>query len=100
MSTLNGPGNQELNRPQRGSTATERPHAENEDEILNLKSAARLLGYSRSHLSKILAGRFPELPKLLHVRVGRTVRMRRGAVLEWFHQAENCIRDRDRFGEC
>jgi predicted DNA-binding transcriptional regulator AlpA len=59
------------------------------DEILDLKSAARLLGYSRSHLSKILAGKFPDLPKLRHVRVGRTVRMRRGAVLEWFYQAEN-----------
>jgi len=58
------------------------------DDILDLKSAARLLGYSQSHLSKILAGKYPNLPKLRHVRVGRTVRMRRSAVLEWFYQAE------------
>ena len=59
------------------------------DEILNLKDAARVLGFSESHLSKVLAGKFPNLPKLPHVRVGRTVRLRRSAVLEWFRQAEN-----------
>jgi predicted DNA-binding transcriptional regulator AlpA len=59
------------------------------DEILDMKAGARLLGYSEAHFSKILAGKFPDLPKLRHVRVGRTVRMRRSAVLEWFHQAEN-----------
>src|SRR5215469_12634787 len=63
------------------------PAAEDTDDILDLKGAARLLGYSQSHLSNILAGKFPNLPKLRHVRVGRTVRMRRSAVVEWFHQA-------------
>jgi predicted DNA-binding transcriptional regulator AlpA len=78
---------------QGAAAAAERLHEPDADEILDLKSAARLLGYSRSHLSKILAGKFPELPKLRHVRVGRTVRMRRGAVLEWFYQAENVNRN-------
>jgi hypothetical protein len=65
------------------------------DDIVDLKSAARLLGYSQSHLSKILAGKFPSLPKLRHVRVGRTVRMRRSAVLEWFYRAEMGNRDEE-----
>jgi excisionase family DNA binding protein len=63
------------------------------DDIFDLKRAARLLGYSQSHLSKILAGKYPNLPKLRHVRVGRTVRIRRSAVLEWFYQAESSNRD-------
>jgi hypothetical protein len=71
------------------TTREARPATADADEILDLKSAAKLLGYSQSHLSKILAGKFPNLPKLHHVRVGRTVRMRRGAVLEWFYLAEN-----------
>jgi hypothetical protein len=65
------------------------------DEILDLEAAARLLGYSQSHLSKILAGRFPNLPKLRHVPLGRTIRMRRTAVLEWFCQAENANPDEE-----
>jgi excisionase family DNA binding protein len=65
------------------------------DEIIDLKTAARLLGYSKSHLSKIIAGKFPDLPTLRHVRVGRTIRLRRGAVLEWFRLAENGNRGRD-----
>jgi hypothetical protein len=60
-----------------------------EDQILDLKSAAGLLGFSTSHLSKILSGKFPNLPVLRHVRAGRTVRIRRGALLDWFYQAEN-----------
>jgi excisionase family DNA binding protein len=64
------------------------PNATNPDQILDLKSAAHLLGFSRSHLSKILARRFPDLPLLRHVRVGRTVRIRRSALLDWFREAE------------
>ena len=63
-------------------------------EILDLKAAARLLGFSKSHLSKLLAGKFPDLPTLPHVRVGRTVRIRRGAIVEWFHKAEGVHSDR------
>jgi hypothetical protein len=63
------------------------------DQILDLKSAAGLLGFSTSHLSKILSGKFPNLPVLRHVRAGRTVRIRRGALLDWFYQAENRRQD-------
>ena len=45
------------------TTAEAHPVLSDADEILDLKSAARLLGYSQSHLSKILAGKFPESPK-------------------------------------
>jgi hypothetical protein len=75
------------------TTREVRPATADSDEILDLKGAARLLRYSPSHLSKILAGKFPNLPMLRHVRVGRTVRMRRSAVLEWFYQAEMGNRD-------
>jgi hypothetical protein len=76
-------------------TSEAHPATADADGILDLKSAARLLGYSQSHLSKILAGKYPNLPKLRHVRVGRTVRMRRRAVLEWFYQAEMGNRDEE-----
>jgi hypothetical protein len=79
--------------PLRASAPGELVYAAVADEILDLKSAARLLGFSASHLSKILSGKFPDLPPLRHVRAGRTVRIRRGTLFEWFHQAEN--RDQD-----
>jgi hypothetical protein len=80
---------QEYTRIQRGTNADTHPAPANGDDILDLKSSARWLGYSESHLSKILAGKFPDLPPLRHVRAGRTVRIRRGTLLEWFRQAEN-----------
>ena len=93
MSRPDGSETQNPELPQSAAIAGERVYAADPDEILDLKSAARLLRYSESHLSKILAGKFPDLPGLRHVRVGRTVRIRRGALLKWFHQAESASRD-------
>jgi len=53
-----------------------------------LKGAAKVLGVSKAHLSKMLSGLIPGLPRIPHVRAGRSVRVRRGTLLEWFRQAE------------
>jgi len=58
------------------------------NEILDLKGAAMVLGVSKAHLSKMLSGLIPGLPRIPHVRAGRSVRVRRGTLLEWFRQAE------------
>lgn len=58
------------------------------NEILDLKGAAKVLGVSKAHISKMLNGLVVGLPPIPHVRAGRSVRVRRGTLLEWFRQAE------------
>jgi hypothetical protein len=58
------------------------------NEIMDLEGAAKVLGISKAHLSKMLRGLVPGLPRIPHVRAGRSVRVRRGTLLEWFRQAE------------
>jgi excisionase family DNA binding protein len=75
-------------KPGRRTGLREGGHGTDPNEILDLKGAAKVLGVSKAHLSKMLSGLIPGLPRIPHVRAGRSVRVRRGALLEWFHQAE------------
>ena len=77
-------------KPGRRQLATLREGGRSTDpnEILDLKGAAKVLGVSKAHLSKMLSGLIPGLPPIPHVRAGRSVRVRRGTLLEWFRQAE------------
>lgn len=56
--------------------------------MLTIAEAARELRASRSHLYRILAGRFPELPPPPAVRLGRRVLIRRDALLAWIRMLE------------
>lgn len=51
--------------------------------MLTIPEAARELRSSRSHLYRILAGRFPTLPPLPTIRLGRRILIRKDALLEW-----------------
>jgi hypothetical protein len=76
------PGRQQLATLREGDCGTD------PNQILDLKGAAKVLGVSKAHLSKMLSGLIPGLSRIPHVRAGRSVRVRRGTLLEWFRQAE------------
>lgn len=76
------PGRRQLASLREGGRGTD------PNEILDLKGAAEVLGVSKAHLSKMLSGLLPGLPPIPHIRAGRSVRIRRGTLLEWFRQAE------------
>jgi excisionase family DNA binding protein len=59
-----------------------------EREILDVKSAARYLHCSPSHVSNILNRKVPNLPPIPHVRAGRLRLIRRDALIEWFKAQE------------
>ena len=57
-------------------------------EILNVQGAADFLHCSKSHVSKILNGKVPNVAPIPHVRAGRKKRIRRAALVEWFSAQE------------
>lgn len=60
--------------------------------MLTLAEAARELRCSRSHLYRIQAGRFPTLPPLPFIRLGRRPLIRREALLAWLRLLERIER--------
>jgi excisionase family DNA binding protein len=60
--------------------------------MLTMAEAARELRCSRSHLYRIQAGRFPTLPPLPCIRLGRRLLIRRDALLSWLHTLEHMER--------
>ena len=59
-----------------------------QNEILDVKGAAKYLHCSSSHISNILNGKVPNLPPIPHVRAGRLRLIRREALAEWFKAQE------------
>lgn len=57
-------------------------------EILNVQGAADFLHCSKSHVSKILNGKVPNVAPIPHVRAGRKKLIRRAALVEWFSAQE------------
>ena len=51
--------------------------------LLTLNETARELRCSRSHLHRIIGGRFPELPPFPTIRLGHRLYIRREAIGEW-----------------
>jgi hypothetical protein len=82
LTDAGNPGWRQMSTPCEGARGT------HPNDILDLKGAAKVLGVSKAHLSKMLSGLIPGLPPIPHVRAGRSVRVRRGTLLEWFRQAE------------
>jgi excisionase family DNA binding protein len=59
------------------------------DEILTVEQAARVLKVSYSHMLRLLKGHVPGMPRIRCVRAGRSIRVRRGALMEWIHEVED-----------
>ena len=59
------------------------------DEILTVHQAAHVLKVSYSHMLRLIRGEVNGMPPLHHVRAGRSVRIRRGALIDWIRRVEN-----------
>jgi excisionase family DNA binding protein len=56
-------------------------------QVLTLTQTAAYLRISKAHLSNVIAGRFPGVPVLRHVRVGRRVLIKREWADQWLEAA-------------
>jgi excisionase family DNA binding protein len=59
------------------------------NEILTVQQAAQVLKVSYSHMLRLIRGQVSGMPPVHHVRAGRSVRIRRGALTEWIRSVEN-----------
>jgi excisionase family DNA binding protein len=59
------------------------------NEILTVHQAARVLKVSYSHMLRLIRGEVSGMPPVHHVRAGRSVRIRRGALADWIRNVEN-----------
>lgn len=58
------------------------------NEILTVRQAAQELKVSYSHMLRLLKGEVTGMPPVHHVRAGRSVRVRRGALTDWIRSVE------------
>jgi len=58
------------------------------NEILTVQQAATLLKVSYSHMLRLIRGAVNGMPPVHHVRAGRSVRVRRGALTQWIRDVE------------
>jgi len=65
------------------------PIAPDPNEILTVWQAARVLKVSYSHMLRLIRGAVDGMPPVCHVRAGRTVRVRRGALTQWIRDVEH-----------
>jgi excisionase family DNA binding protein len=61
--------------------------ANGQSPVLTLTQAAEYLRVSKAHLSKVLAGKVPDLPALRHVRAGRRILIKREWIEDWLEKA-------------
>jgi excisionase family DNA binding protein len=59
------------------------------NEILTVRQAAEVLKVSYSHMLRLIRGEVTGMPPVHHVRAGRSVRIRRGALTEWIRKIEH-----------
>ena len=59
------------------------------NEILTVQQAAQVLKVSYSHMLRLIRGEVSGMPPVHHVRAGRSVRIRRGALTDWIRNVEN-----------
>jgi excisionase family DNA binding protein len=63
--------------------------ARDPNEILTVEQAADVLKVSYSHMLRLIRGAVTGMPPVHHVRAGRSVRVRRGALTQWIRDVEN-----------
>ena len=66
-----------------------KPMALDPNEILTIQQAARVLKVSYSHMLRLIRGEVNGMPPVHHVRAGRSVRVRRGALTDWIRTVED-----------
>ena len=59
------------------------------NEILTVHQAAQVLKVSYSHMLRLVRGEVSGMPPVHHVRAGRSVRIRRGALTDWIRNVES-----------
>ena len=59
------------------------------NEILTVHQAAEVLKVSYSHMLRLIRGEVSGMPPVYHVRAGRSVRIRRGALTDWIRNVEH-----------
>ncbi len=65
------------------------PIAMDPNEILTVQQAAAVLKVSYSHMLRLIRGAVNGMPPVHHVRAGRSVRVRRGALAQWIRDVEH-----------
>jgi excisionase family DNA binding protein len=58
------------------------------DEVLTIQQAASVLKVSYSHMLRLVRGEITGMPAIHHVRAGRSLRVRRGALKDWIRLVE------------
>ena len=58
------------------------------DEVLTVQQAASVLKVSYSHMLRLVRGEVHGMPPVHHVRAGRSLRVRRGALTDWIRHVE------------
>jgi excisionase family DNA binding protein len=58
------------------------------DEVLTIQQAASVLKVSYSHMLRLVRGEINGMPPVHHVRAGRSLRVRRGALTDWIRYVE------------
>lgn len=53
------------------------------DQVLTVQQAASVLKVSYSHMLRLVRGEISGMPPVHHVRAGRSLRVRRGALTDW-----------------
>ena len=64
------------------------------DEVLTVQQAASVLKVSYSHMLRLVRGEISGMPPVHHVRAGRSLRVRRGALTDWIRHVEQLGCDR------
>lgn len=63
--------------------------ADRPSPVITLAEAARELRCSKAHVSNIVNGKVPHLPRLPVLRIGRRVLIRYAALTQWIQDAEH-----------
>ena len=63
-------------------------------EVLTIRDAAKMLRCTESHFRNLLSGRVAGLPRLPHIRLGRSRVVRRSTLMNWLEQAESKLSPR------
>ena len=73
-----------------GMTLEQQPQAisMDPDEVLTVQQAASVLKVSYSHMLRLVRGEISGMPPVHHVRAGRSLRVRRGALTDWIRHVE------------
>ena len=62
---------------------------ESPPELLTIRGGANMLRCTEAHFRNLLSGRVAGLPRLPHIRLGRSRVVRRSTLMKWLENAES-----------